>query len=225
MKTGVSREAFLKLIRRALGRREGDPVPDAPAVEEQTVRVVEPEADLAGIFAERAGEVGLDVRRCAADEVSERVLAFLTEIGAKRAAIALGAADPRGAIAEAIRAAGIELLAWQHDPSMTAGFEADAGITRAQAGVAETGSLLCRAGPDQPRGLSLAVPNHLAVLSEADLFPDLLDLCALPAPEPERMPSSQSLVTGPSKTADIEGELIKGVHGPGRVRVILVREA
>src|SRR2546423_674398 len=71
-------------------------------------------------------------------------------------------------------------------------------------------------------------PVHIAVAARAQLLPDLFDLFAVckPAPpqddEPDRLPACLTLITGPSKTGDIELRLVTGVHGPGVVYVILV---
>jgi L-lactate dehydrogenase complex protein LldG len=64
---------------------------------------------------------------------------------------------------------------------------------------------------------SLVPPNHLVLLADSRIVEDLLDLSI----SPEDLPSCMTLVTGPSKTADIEGVLITGVHGPGRVQIVL----
>jgi L-lactate dehydrogenase complex protein LldG len=80
--------------------------------------------------------------------------------------------------------------------------------------------------PKEPRSFSLLPPVHLAVAEQAQLLPDLFDLFD-PAFWERRggtLPSCLSLVTGPSKTGDIELRLVTGVHGPGELHVILVAE-
>jgi L-lactate utilization protein LutC len=98
-------------------------------------------------------------------------------------------------------------------------FSADVGITSAAAAIAETGSLVCTSGPDCWRGLSLIPPIHVAVIRADQILPDLLDWFSGP---PEPLPANITLISGPSKTADIEGILITGVHGPGEVHVVVV---
>ncbi|MBY0396543.1 MAG: lactate utilization protein, partial [Thermoleophilia bacterium] len=100
-------------------------------------------------------------------------------------------------------------------------FAADAGVSSADWLVSETGTLVLQARPDQPRSLSLLPPLHVALVPASKLVPDLFDLFA----EQERLPSCLSLVTGPSKTGDIELRLVTGVHGPGEVHVVLVADA
>ena len=102
-------------------------------------------------------------------------------------------------------------------------FAADLGISAADFLIAETGTVVLRACPDEPRSLSLLPPVHIVVAERARLVPDLFDLfeAKLPA-EASSLPSCVSLITGPSKTGDIELRLVTGVHGPGELHVILV---
>jgi L-lactate utilization protein LutB len=102
-------------------------------------------------------------------------------------------------------------------------FSADVGVTGVYAAVAETGSLVCVSGPELWRGLSLIPPVHIAVVWHEQIVPDLVDLFT--ARLPTDLPASLTLISGPSKTADIEGILITGVHGPGSVHVVVVRES
>ena len=91
------------------------------------------------------------------------------------------------------------------------------GITRATGAIAETGTLILTDGGTSSRLAALAPWTHIAVLRRVDIFPDIsAALAALPA-DPNII-----WVTGPSKTADVEGILIEGVHGPGIQGALLV---
>ncbi len=91
------------------------------------------------------------------------------------------------------------------------------GITRASAAIAETGTVVLTDGDTSSRLAALAPWAHIVVLKRTDIFPDIpAALAALPA-DPNII-----WVTGPSKTADVEGILIEGVHGPGVQAVLLV---
>ncbi len=94
-----------------------------------------------------------------------------------------------------------------------------AGLTGALAGIAATGSLVVPGGAGQPQTASLLPEIHLAVLRAADIVPDLATALALPAVKQVAM---TSIITGPSRTADIEMTLTIGVHGPKRVVVFVV---
>ena len=97
-------------------------------------------------------------------------------------------------------------------------FAADAGISGVEHLIAETGSLVMATTPGEPRSVSLLPPVHIAVAVRSQIMPDLFDLFSV-----EKTPSScLTLITGPSKTGDIELKLVTGVHGPGEVHVILI---
>ena len=98
---------------------------------------------------------------------------------------------------------------------------AGAGITGTEGGIAQTGSLIVRTGPDEPRTLSLVPPVHVAVLDVSRLC-DTLWQAMGEQNWAAGMPTNMLLISGPSKTADIEQTLAYGVHGPKRLLVVLV---
>src|SRR5262249_15562866 len=100
-------------------------------------------------------------------------------------------------------------------------FAADVGISGVDALIAETGTVVLRARPREPRSLSLLPPVHIVVAAREQVVADLFDRCEGP---PGDVPSCLSLITGPSKTGDIELRLVTGVHGPGELHVVLVGE-
>jgi L-lactate dehydrogenase complex protein LldG len=95
----------------------------------------------------------------------------------------------------------------------------DAGISRALYGLADTGSIVLAASPDEPRARSLLPFIHVSLLSAESIVPGLADLFEAVASE---LPSALAIVTGPSRSADIEQKLVIGVHGPGEVHVVLL---
>jgi L-lactate dehydrogenase complex protein LldG len=99
--------------------------------------------------------------------------------------------------------------------------EIDAGVTSTLGGIAETGSLVLQPSPQEPRLLSLVPPIHVAVVERARLWPTLGDAIA-ELGWARRAPVNGLLISGPSKTADIEQTLAYGVHGPKRLVVVLV---
>jgi L-lactate dehydrogenase complex protein LldG len=155
-----------------------------------------------------------------------RVLELVQNKSARR--IVLGRIPCLAALGlpERLSAAGVEVVpvdtltpATSRDPL----FAADLGISGVDFLIAETGSLVVRACPAEPRSLSLLPPVHIVVAERARLLPDLFDLFEPKHwGEPPSLPSCLSLITGPSKTGDIELRLVTGVHGPGEVHVILV---
>ena len=228
----MTQRQMLDRVRVALGRSPADeaavqPAPARPDIPDHLVRLAWPHEDLIARFTAGATFVGMEVRPVKSDEAPRAVLAALAEVSAQRITVTLNRlGEFGGRITEAITAAGITLIDWHRAGSLEPHFEADAGVTDVHAALAETGSLICASGPAHSRGTSLAVPFHLAVVRSSDILPDLFDyLDALPEQNPVLLPSSTAVITGPSKTADIEGVLITGVHGPGRVVILLVEDA
>jgi L-lactate dehydrogenase complex protein LldG len=84
------------------------------------------------------------------------------------------------------------------------------GITQAAGAIAETGSLILLDRPESRRLAAIAPWVHIAVVERSRIHRDVADAIAALGDEP-----SVLWCTGPSKTADIEGILIQGVHGPG----------
>jgi L-lactate dehydrogenase complex protein LldG len=118
------------------------------------------------------------------------------------------------------RAAGFEVHRGIDPAQLVAGRpEDEVGVSQAAYGLADTGSVVLLAGPDSPRGRSLLPPVHISVLSAGDLLPGLPDLFRELG---TNLPSEVAIVTGPSRSADIEQTLTIGVHGPGEVHVVLV---
>jgi len=95
---------------------------------------------------------------------------------------------------------------------------ADAGITSAEWGIAETGTLVLACGPDQPRLASLLPPAHIAILRADRILPDLPAFFARCG----ALPSALTLVTGPSRSADIGFVPVLGAHGPMAVAVFVI---
>ena len=102
---------------------------------------------------------------------------------------------------------------------------AEIGITSATYAIAETGTLAMASGPGTERLASLLPPVHVAIVEARQILPDLFDLFArLEQTDLQNLASNLTLITGPSKTGDIELKLTTGVHGPGQWHVIIVRE-
>ncbi len=94
-----------------------------------------------------------------------------------------------------------------------------AGITGALAGIAETGTIVIPGGEGQPLTASLLPEIHIAVLRASDILPSME--AAMSTLEIAKS-SAVALVSGPSRTADIEMTLTIGVHGPGEIHVFVI---
>lgn len=97
----------------------------------------------------------------------------------------------------------------------------DAGFTSTVGGVAETGGLLLMPGPAEPRLMSLVPPIHIALLRASTIM-DSFWSAVKALGWGRSLPPNALLISGPSKTADIEQTLAYGVHGPKRLIVVLV---
>jgi len=97
---------------------------------------------------------------------------------------------------------------------------ADVGLTGCDAALAETGSLAMISAPGRSRAVSLLPPHHVAVVRPEDLRYSMGEFFA-DFREPLAQAASCTFITGPSRTADIELTLTLGIHGPGRVTVVI----
>jgi L-lactate utilization protein LutC len=103
---------------------------------------------------------------------------------------------------------------------------ADLGITGADYGIADTGTLVLRTLPGQDRSSSVLPPVHVSILESGRMLSSLDDLITRLLLDHEvagELGSCITLITGASKTADIELNLVLGIHGPKDLRVILLR--
>jgi L-lactate dehydrogenase complex protein LldG len=104
---------------------------------------------------------------------------------------------------------------------------ADLGVTGVDVAVAETGTLVVVSGAGRPRSASLLPPCHVAVFDREALVESLSQLGLVleawqEAPAPTWRGASINFITGPSRTADIELTLTRGVHGPKEVHAVFV---
>lgn len=105
--------------------------------------------------------------------------------------------------------------------------EADIGVTGVEYAIAETGTCVLTAGDRLNRLVALTPPVHVAVVTKGQVLPSLDELFVLRQKDSkeEAMPAYTNLISGPSRSADIEYKLITGVHGPGEVHLVLVNES
>jgi L-lactate dehydrogenase complex protein LldG len=100
-------------------------------------------------------------------------------------------------------------------------FDIDAAVTSARAGIAETGSLVLWPNEVEPRSWSLVPPIHFVVLDESKLY-DNFQQVVQKEKWHQGLPTNALLISGPSKSADIEQTLAYGVHGPTELIVLVI---
>jgi len=101
-------------------------------------------------------------------------------------------------------------------------FEIDAAITTTHGGIADTGSLILWPTPDEPRLMSLVPPIHIAVLNSSQIYSTFRE-AMISENWVSEMPTNALLISGPSKTADIEQTLVYGIHGCKELVVLLLQ--
>jgi L-lactate dehydrogenase complex protein LldG len=99
--------------------------------------------------------------------------------------------------------------------------DVDVGVTTTLGAIAETGSLILWPDAAEPRLLSLAPPVHVALVESNKIYNTFADAMA-GQQWADGMPTNALLISGPSKTADIEQTLAYGIHGPRQLIVLLL---
>lgn len=215
-------DPMIERVRRALGRSQPlkDP-PSPPEIPDPISRLASREADLVDLFAASAVSAKFNLEQVTDDQIGSRLVEFLQLHQCRQVGLCVSPLLDRLGIEPAIRAAHLTPHPWDQS-TLDAAYDLDCGITDVYAAVAETGSLVIRPNPGHGRALSLVPPMHIAIVEAANILPDLIDL--MDKISGESHAPNITLITGPSKTADIEGDLITGVHGPGLVQIFLLRE-
>lgn len=152
------------------------------------------------------------IRVAAMDKVSEAVEAHLTQHGISPELVV--APDPE-----------LEGIPWSNRFAIerrAARGDDRVSVTGAFAGIAETGTLVLLSGPESPTTLNFLPDDHIVVLRVDRIVVHMEDAWARLRKERGNMPRTVNLITGPSKTADVEQTIQEGAHGPRRLRVILV---
>ena len=210
----MSRDNILHKVRTALGRSAGQAVVDVPPVRLR-MRDAAMEDRIALMMARLEALAARTARVPSMDAAREFVAAAI----AGRTALASNAPY--------LQDCGITGL-----PGVRSGIRTvdeltevcatvDIGITSADYALSDTGTLVMLASPAEARLVSLLPPAHLAVVPCDRILTGLDELFTI-LPDPAAQTSSMVLITGPSRTADIEQILVRGVHGPGQVTVVIV---
>jgi L-lactate dehydrogenase complex protein LldG len=99
-------------------------------------------------------------------------------------------------------------------------------VSHALGGVAETGTLIMTSGPENPSTLNFLPDNHIVVVSAKDVVGDYETMWdkVRAAYGRGQMPRTVNMITGPSRSADIEQTLLLGAHGPRRLHIIVVKD-
>jgi L-lactate dehydrogenase complex protein LldG len=210
----------IEAVRRALGRTQpltAPPVP--PGIDETITRLVHTDIGLAELFASRARENKMGVEMLNAEDLLPRLVEYLKTKQIKSIALPVSKLLQQLEVLKGLRQAGFDARSWD-ELTLDQVYDVDCGITDVWAAVAECSALVIRGSAEHGRAISLIPPIHVAILQPRDFVPDLVDLF-------QKLPADQNdkwvLITGPSKTADIEMNLVTGVHGPGVVQIFILQ--
>ena len=210
----MSRDAILHRVRTALGRGVGQQPPPAPP---PILRVLEvPREARIAQFRQAFEKLNGKFHRASSNEDA---CAYAERLLAGRKAIASN--EPFLAACGITRIAGVESGFKDGLELRERCAEYPLGISSATYALADTGSLVLFSSQQEARLISLLPPCHLAVVPADRLLTGLDELLSL-HPIPSDRSSSMVLITGPSRTADIEQILVRGVHGPGEIHVVIV---
>jgi L-lactate dehydrogenase complex protein LldG len=244
-----NRAEFLKNVRKALGRT-GPPddihVPEATALshdrEEVSKRIevirgdmdsradklteeLVVSAEAAGWIVYRAGpaDAAAYIRRVAETLESTSVLqsdhVVLDEIGLEKVFEGSAIALQRIAYDDSGQSRDVQRAKFREDMIV-----ADIGVTGVSHAIAETGSVSIAAGRGVSRLISLLPPVHIAIVRQAQIVPSLDELFSIRRSEflERGALDYTNIISGPSRSADIEQTLIKGMHGPREVHMVIV---
>lgn len=210
----------MQKVRQALGHSSGTPTPPAPPeIPDSIARMVRADLNLADVFAKCAKEQKILLTRTSADAVAGDLVAWIPTQPIKSVALSVSPLLDRLGIQAALPKAGVSADRWD-EITLDSMYDFDCAVTDVQCAVAENATLVIRPSASQGRSMSLVPMFHVAIVEKNQLIPDMIDLFAAMANDPDR--SNAILITGPSKTADIEMNVVTGVHGPNVVKVYLI---
>lgn len=209
---GLPSAAKAEILTRLRGALSGDARPGRVEVERSYRRTREEGIDLVGLFAERAADYRAVVRRTTGAGMVDTAADLLRRAGVRRLVAAPGLR------LSWITATGAELL--YDDPPLTNDQldAADGVLTGCALAIAETGTIVLDAGPDQGRRVLTLLPDyHLCVVRADQIVGTVPE--AIARLDPRR---PQTWISGPSATSDIELDRVEGVHGPRTLHVLVL---
>ena len=218
----MDRDVFIARVARAT---LGSVLPETPPAD-HGLPPGEPSDDLLSLFRSRARAVNAVVHGPVSRHGVPRIV---VGIAAGHDAARFVAWDhlPASGVISALTAAGLDRLdhtvgADDRLERNLAYRDLDLGVTGSLAGLAESGSVVLSHGEGRPRMASIAPEVHIAILEVAGISRTLAHW-ARENPDSAANTTNLVLVTGPSRTGDIEQTLNLGVHGPRHVHIVMVR--
>lgn len=221
-----SRDTVLGRVRQALGKTGTDPaaMAEAQAYLDAHARGPTPAFDADRIlrFIRRAGDMESSVAHVSQlDEIPAAVAAYLDALELAPALVTQkshrGVCWPEFADLDWARAG----LTVEARPAVG---DDRLGITGVFCAIAETGTLVVVSGADTPTATTLLPDTHVAIVSANRIVDTMEDAFALIRKELGSVPRAINMISGPSRTGDIEQTIVLGAHGPFRVHILVVDE-
>ncbi|HVX65672.1 MAG TPA: lactate utilization protein [Bryobacteraceae bacterium] len=209
-----AREAILSAVRAALGRGVAQP-PEAPPAPRIRIPETSVEARIDAFSAALGRLAGRTILAASPGDARH----YVSDVIGGKPSVASNASFLR--TCEIDRLGPVQTGFTEESALRAACAAAAFGITSADYALADTGTLVMLSSPEEARMISLLPPVHLAVVPRERILTGLDELFSI-LPQPGNMTSSMVLITGPSRTADIEQILVRGVHGPGEIHAIVV---
>ncbi len=239
---GIPKEEFLQDIQAALGKAQRAPATPYPLIAEEDGRLEERARLVRQKMAAKEGELleqlasvapirGWRLYRASS---SENALDYICDLVASMGADLVVRSDQEVfkdvPIDEALAAKGVRVTVISQDAQHSREelrqemAQAVVGITGADYAVAETGSVVVLPRRGLSRLVSLVPPVHVAIVRPQEIVENLDDLFVLQRLAYHRgeMAPYMNLITGPSRTADIEQTIVIGVHGPKEAHMVLL---
>ena len=166
----------------------------------------------------------------ASDEAGgvEKIAELIHSAGLRSAAIGEGLSTDSASAAVRLSRDGCQITSVGRQNGSQGGLKEtlsviDAGIVEADYAIASTGTLVMVADAARPRSLSLLPPINIVLLRSSRILPDLAAVLRVVGPQTIAA-HPMVLVTGPSRTADIEKRIVIGVHGPRELYVVVITD-
>ncbi|GJG96388.1 lactate utilization protein C [Cupriavidus pauculus] len=225
METNAARDRIFARIRAAQGRGAAVTQGEREAVADYLARHPQgpqPEvgADLVEAFSVQARKLASTVDRVATlADVPAAVLHYVDGLKLVRRAVAWTGFD---ALPWAAQGLEVECRPPVREPQADREHGDLVGITGCFVAIAETGSLMLLSGPDTFASAALLPETHIAVVPVSRIVANLEEAFTRMRAEHGQLPRATNIISGPSRTGDIEQTIVLGAHGPYRVHVILV---
>lgn len=223
------KETFISHVSACLGR---DKAPDAPKpfslpcdIQHQYLQGAD-QQELKSVFRVNSEATGTTVYECMPEDLNETLLTVVNNFERGRVVMADHVFFQEQGVITAMRKEIADLYLWDtgksREENMANAETAIVGITMAELGLAESGTVILFSHRGSGRSISLLPTYSITVIKAEDIRPRLTQGLAFLKKQKSPLPSSINFVSGASSTADIELVHVKGVHGPVQIAYVVV---